>query len=67
MADQMRPSDNPEVDQEGRTYEMDLDPQHPTSPAPSARPQDRSDPYTRLPQDTPPGTTPGADGAGSVR
>jgi hypothetical protein len=46
--------------------EMPLDPQHPTSPAPSARPQDRSNPYTRLPQDTPPGEMPGADGAGSA-
>lgn len=46
--------------------EMPLDPQHPTSPSPSSRPQDRSDPYTRLPQDTPPGETPGSGGAGSA-
>lgn len=57
------PAENMQTKQ---TQEMPLDPQHPTSPAPSARPQDRSDPYTRLPQDQPPGETPGADGAGSA-
>jgi hypothetical protein len=55
----------PEENMEGRNYELPLDPQQPTSPSPSARVQDRTDPYTRLPQEMPPGEIPSADGAGS--
>jgi hypothetical protein len=48
-----------------RNFEFEEDPAHPTSPSAPPRPQDRSDPYTRLPQDLPPGETPSSSSAGS--
>ena len=47
-------------------YELGADPQHPTSPSPSARPQDWKNPYSMLPSDRPPGETPGSGGAGGA-
>ncbi len=72
-SDQNQSNDNPQymetspiANQQGsRQFELEEDPQHPTSPAPSARPQDKSDPYGRMPTDMPPGETPSSSSAGS--
>jgi hypothetical protein len=56
------PADNREGD---RDFEFEEDPQQPTQPTAPPRPQDRGDPYTRLPQDMPPGETPSSSSAGS--
>ena len=73
MADESKGNYNPEYQEtapvENRPpnaqYEMEADPQHPTSPAPSARKQDSSDPYGRMPTDLPAGETPASSSAGS--
>ena len=73
MADESQGNYNPEYMETapsgnrppGNPQEMEMDPQHPTSPSPSARKQDASDPYNRLPADLPPGETPSASSAGS--
>lgn len=49
----------------GNRYEIEEDPQHPTSPAPSVRKQDASDPYKRYPTDLPPGEVAASSSAGS--
>jgi hypothetical protein len=56
------PADNREGN---RDFEFEEDPAHPTSPSAPPRPQDRGDPYSRLPQDLPPGETPSSSSAGS--
>jgi hypothetical protein len=59
---------NPEFMEESRRQtlgEMETDPQHPTSPAPSDRPKDGSDPYARMPSDLPPGDSPTSSSAGT--
>jgi len=48
-----------------RQYEVEDDPQHPTSPSAPKQMHDRSDPFSRMPQDLPPGETPSSSSAGS--
>ncbi len=69
---QNQSNDNPEymetappANRGARQFEIEEDPQHPSSPAPSARPQDKSDPFGRMPTDMPPGETPSSSSAGS--
>lgn len=66
--DQMQGNYNPEYVEETRRQtlgEIETDPQHPTSPSPSDRAQDPSDPYRRSVQDLPPGELPASSTAGS--
>lgn len=69
-SDQNQGDHNPEYMESApagnRQFEVEEDPAHPTSPSAPVRPQDRADPYTRLPQDIPPGETPSSSGAASV-
>ncbi len=44
----------------------ELDPQHPTSPSAFIQSGRSTPPYANLPQDKPPGDTPGSDGAGGA-
>ena len=73
MADQNQGTHNPEYMETSPAanrppsdpYEMEPDPQHPTSPTPSDRKQDSSAPYGRMPTDMPAGETPASSSAGS--
>jgi hypothetical protein len=66
-SDQNQGDYNPEfVEPAGRgNPDVVDDPQHPTSPAPSDRPQSADDLYRRSVQDLPPGETPASSSAGS--
>jgi hypothetical protein len=67
MADQNLGDHNPEYMETSpnRQFEIEEDPQHPTSPSPVGEASDKSDPYGRLPTDMPPGETPASSSAGS--
>jgi hypothetical protein len=72
---QLRGSDNPEFTEEAPSNLLggvggidpypELDPQHPTSPSPSAQVEQSGAPYSDNPTDRPPGENPGSGVAGS--